>query len=112
MQRSRAIGLAALAAMLALALVMSCALGRSGLERGYVPPIELQISLGALRLLTVWTDDPTCSRPIHGSAGPECSSGSIYNPNRYYIGWLEVRSGPAGRERSQYRKLFIIRLPS
>jgi hypothetical protein len=72
---------------------MSCVIAGAAIERGRLPPLEVTAGLGALRLITVVTDDATCWRPIRGSAGVLCSTGSIYNPNRYYIAWAELPGG-------------------
>jgi hypothetical protein len=110
--RRRAAGLGLIAAFMALTIVMSCVIAGAAIERGRLPPLEVTADLGALRLITVVTDDATCWRPIRGSAGVLCSTGSIYNPNRYYIAWAELPGGSPGRPRPVYRKLFVLRLPT
>lgn len=110
MQRSRAIWLTVGAIFLTSALFMACTVGRAGVERGVLPPLELSVDLGVLRLLTLETDNANCWRPIR--VGALCSTGSVLAANRYYTGWLEVRRSRVPRKNSLYYKLFVIRLPN
>jgi hypothetical protein len=93
-----------------LVLVMLCALSGAAIGRGALPAEQFTLRLGSVALLTTVTDDATCWRPIYGSAGPLCSTGSLYHPNWYYIGWLELRTSLAQRQRPSYHKLFVIHL--
>lgn len=100
---------AGMSAFALLILVMSCAISLFGVGRGMLPPIEFTANLGKFKIITVVTDDANCWRPIRGSAGPTCSMGSIYQPNWYYIAWIE-QPGTQQRPRPSYRKLFVVRL--
>jgi hypothetical protein len=96
-----------------LVLVMSCSITGTGIRRGNLPPVEVTVGVDGLRFITVVTDDSKCWRPIRGSAGALCSTGSLFKTDRFYIGWLELPGiGTSGRQRPFYQRLFTLRLPS
>jgi hypothetical protein len=95
-------------------LVMACSLASSGIRQGSLPPVEVAVGMDSLRFITVVTDDANCWRPIRGSAGALCSTGSLFKTDRFYIGWVELPNfeKSPGRQRPRYQRLFTIRLPS
>lgn len=95
-----------------LVLVMSCGIASAGIRRGTVPPVEVNAGLGPVRFITVVTDDAKCWRPIRGSAGALCSTGSLFKTDRFYIGWLELPRLGSSKSLPRYQRLFTLRLPS
>jgi hypothetical protein len=98
------------AAVLLLALIMACVVGGAAVERGALPPVQVNVRVGSLSFETVVTDDASCWRPVRGNAGPLCSTGSLYRSNWYYIAWLGLRDQQNRRVPPIYHKLFVIRL--
>lgn len=110
--RSRAIWWASGLAFATLLLIMACVMSGFAIQRGVLPPIEVRINLGVVTLIAVETDDANCWRPIRGRAGPACSSASVYNPNHYYIGWVQRNTTARLTASERYRKVFVLRLPA
>jgi hypothetical protein len=112
MVRKRTIWLVGSVTFAILVLFMACGAGGLAMRQGMLPPVQVTMNLGAFSVLTAETDDANCWRPIRGTAGPSCSSGSIYNPNRYYIIWFQRNSHERMKLRERYQKLVVIRLPT
>jgi hypothetical protein len=112
MRKSRTVWWVGGLAFLLLILVLACGASGFALQQGVLPPIQVTLNAGMFSIVTVETDDEQCQRPIRGSAGPSCSSTSIYNPNRYFIVWFQRNTSQRLTMRERYSKLLVIRLPA
>jgi hypothetical protein len=112
MERSRVTWLIGGLAFALLVVILACGASGFAIQNGVLPPLQVTLNLGAFSLLTAETDDQKCVRPIRGTAGPSCSSASIYNPNRYFIVWFQRNSSQQMPMHKRYYKLVVIRLPS
>ncbi len=92
--------LLALAGVL-LALLLACGLGAAGVRVGRLPAPEVDVSLGAARLIGRTTVIPYCSQLI----APDCISDRPRLPQRVYTLWLFIRT-----ERNSWQSPQITRL--
>jgi hypothetical protein len=101
----------ALAGALCLLVLMSCVLTGVGIQRREVPPPNLDLALGGLRILAYTTKRPGC--PPYGGRPPPisipCSTDSLFPSEEAYTVWMLARTRQRlGAPRTTFRRLLLL----
>jgi hypothetical protein len=102
----------AFVAVLCTLLLMACVLASSAIQNRVVPPPEVNLALGSVRLVAYVTNRPNC--PPYGGRKPPvaaiCASDSIFSSAEAYTIWLLVPGGksPSGISRITFRRLVLL----
>jgi hypothetical protein len=102
----------ALASALLLLLVMSCFLSAAAIQRRAVPPPDIDLALGGVRIVGYATPRPSC--PPYGGLKPSraipCSTESLFPSEEAYTVWLLIERTQAqpGRPRAAPRRLLLL----
>jgi hypothetical protein len=89
-----------------LALLLACGLGAASVRAGALTPPDIDVSLGAARLIARTSTIPYCSQLI----GPDCTIGNRTPMMRVYTAWLFIRTEPGSWHNAAIRRILSLQI--
>jgi hypothetical protein len=89
-----------------LVSLLSCSLGALAIQQGQIAPPEIYLDLGRMRLISLTSNLPDCTRLL----APGCGRQNGISKLRVYTMWLLVQRERDSWERPELRSLLSIKI--